>query len=441
MERVFQCSRSRRKLSRPAYPTLQYNPLPSRTLFPPRLIANTLRHGAKLTDKGGRLEGEFEVTRKLKGLRRPPPDLIAKARDDTAAQVNRVFLTLVGTAAFCALSLLTPDSSLLAGNEKINVPCAGPVSFLGFMVIGPAVLIILRIYLQIYVEHERKLDRIARRMSAARAPTVAPDKNLLMRAFIGFAFYLLVPLVMLAFFWKAAVFPHWGTALLVVAVAVIAMHLMLPLRRLSWPRRTILSLGAAILAGGVMMSFGPWSRPFQLFRANLSDQWLGGVELKDANLGYANLSGADLADSPADLSGADLSGANLSRANLAAPTSAGADLSGANLTDANLGGANLSGANLTGANLSGATLRRPTSAARQPHARRPQPAPNLIGANLNRANLSGANLSRANLSGANLSGADLRCANLSGANLSGAELSEVQGAYSREEVDEGMRGP
>jgi hypothetical protein len=132
--------------------------------------------------------------------------LIAKARDDTAAQVNRVFLTLVGTAAFCLLSLLTPDISLLAGNDKISVPFAGPVSFLGFMLIGPAVLIILRVYLQIYVEHERRLDRIARWMSAARAPTVAPDKNPLMRHFIGVAFYQLLPLVMLAFFWKAAVF-------------------------------------------------------------------------------------------------------------------------------------------------------------------------------------------------------------------------------------------
>jgi hypothetical protein len=119
-----------------------------------------------------------------RGLRTPPPDSIAKARDETGAQVNRIFLTLVGTAVFCALSLLTPDSSLLAGNEKISVPFAGPVSFLGFMLLGPAVLIILRMYLQIYGEHERRLDRIARRMSAAGAPTLAPDKNPLMRAFI-----------------------------------------------------------------------------------------------------------------------------------------------------------------------------------------------------------------------------------------------------------------
>jgi hypothetical protein len=62
--------------------------------------------------------------------------LIVKARDDTTAQVNRIILTLVGTAVFCLLSLLTPDSSLLARNKKISVPFAGPVSFLGFMLRG-----------------------------------------------------------------------------------------------------------------------------------------------------------------------------------------------------------------------------------------------------------------------------------------------------------------
>jgi hypothetical protein len=47
------------------------------------------------------------------------------------------------------------------------------------------VLIILRVYLQIYVEHGRRLDRVARWMSARRAPTLAPDRNPLMRIFLG----------------------------------------------------------------------------------------------------------------------------------------------------------------------------------------------------------------------------------------------------------------
>ena len=381
-----------------------------------------------------------------RGLRRPPPELIAKARDDTAAQVNRVFLTLIGTAAFCLLSLLTPDSSLLAGNDKISVPFAGPVSFLGFMLLGPAVLISLRIYLQFYVEHERRLDRIARGMSAARAPTLAPDKNPLMRAFIGFAFYLLLPLVILAFFWKAAVFRYWGTALLVVAAAVIAMHLLLLLRSLSWRRRTILSLGAAILAAGVMMSFGPWHRPFYLFRANLSDQWLTGVELKDAKLAYANLnnayldganlSGADLSSAnvsgahffQANLSGADLSSANVSGARLVQANLNSAQLVIANLNNATLAGANLSRADLSGANLSSADLVQANLNSAKLF------IADLIGANLSGADLSGADLSGADLIGANLSGADFNRAKLSNADLSGAKVAEVRG-LTQEQLD------
>src|SRR4051812_6309852 len=340
------------------------------------------------------------------GLRRPPPDSIAKGRDDTAAQVNRVFLTLVGTAAFCALSLFTPDSLLLAGNDKISVPFAGPVSFLGFMLLGPAVLIILRIYLQIYVEHERRLDRIARRISAARAPTLVPEKNPLMRALIGFTFYLLLPLVMLAFVWKAAVFPHWGTALLSVAGAVVAMHLMVPLCRLSWPRRAVLSLIAAILAGGLMISFGPLHRPFDLFRANLSDQWLWGEHLKDANLASSNLKGVNLAY--ANLSGAGLVTANLSGAILALANLKGANLAHANLTEANLLEANLTSASLRSTKLIDATL---------------------IEADLFDANLTNADLRRATLYSANLTGA-----NLSGANLSSASILEVRGLI-QEQLD------
>ena len=63
--------------------------------------------------------------------------------DETAAQVTRIGLTFLGTAVFCLLSLLSPDSALLGGSERINVPFAGPVSFFGFMLLGPAVLIVM----------------------------------------------------------------------------------------------------------------------------------------------------------------------------------------------------------------------------------------------------------------------------------------------------------
>jgi hypothetical protein len=144
------------------------------------------------------------------GLRKLSPDLISKARDETATQVTRIGLTFLGTAAFCLLSLFSPDSALLGGSEKINVPLAGPVSFFGFMLLGPAVLIALRAYLQIYVEHSDRLDRLARSVPLVRAPTLVPLRNPLIRVLSGVTFYLLLPLALLLFAWKAAVFPRWG---------------------------------------------------------------------------------------------------------------------------------------------------------------------------------------------------------------------------------------
>jgi hypothetical protein len=304
-------------------------------------------------------------TSRRRGLHKLSPDLISKARDETATQITRVGLTFLGTTAFCLLSLLSPDSALLGGSEKINVPLAGPVSFFGFMLLGPAVLIVLRVYLQIYVEHSDRLDRLARSVSVVRAPTLVPLQNSLIRLFSGLIFYMLLPVAMLLFAWKAAVFPAWGLGLFSVAVAVIASHVMLPFSKFSWRSKAVLSVGAAIIAGGVMLGFGALHRPFDLYHANLSGQWLSGAHLSGANLREANLSGANLF--LANLSSADLSLANLS---------------GANLRPANLREANLSGADLSSANLSGANLREA----------------NLIAADLSSANLSGANLSSADLS-------------------------------------------
>jgi hypothetical protein len=145
-------------------------------------------------------------TSRHQGLRKLSPDHISKARDETATQVIRVGLTFLGTAAFCLLSLLTPDSALLGGSEKINVPFAGSV--FGLMLLGPAVLIMLRVYLQIYVEHSDRLDRLARSVSVVRAPTLVPLQNSLIRVFSGLTFYLLLPVTMMLFAWKAAVFPR-----------------------------------------------------------------------------------------------------------------------------------------------------------------------------------------------------------------------------------------
>ena len=293
------------------------------------------------------------------GLRRLSADQIGKAINETEKQVNSIMLAFIGAAAFCVLSLLTPDSALLGGSDKVNVPLAGPVSFVGFIIIGPAVLIVLRIYLEIYIEHGKRLARVARLVAAKRDPTLLSSQNTFLRIAFGLVLSLLLPLTLFMFAWKAAVFPAWGAGLFCVAAAVIAGHAMLARHRVYfWRSRVLLSVCVAILAAGAI-GLGP-RRPFNLFRANLSGQWLVGDDLSDANLHVANLSHADL--SRADMGGAVLVDANLSGADMNGAILVGANLIGANLIGANLSGADLiavdlTGADLTGANLDGANLR------------------------------------------------------------------------------------
>jgi Pentapeptide repeats (8 copies) len=217
---------------------------------------------------------------------------------------------------------------------------------------------------------------------------LAPFHNPLIRYFSGLIFYLLLPLTMLLFAWKAAVFPRWGSGLFCVAVAVVASHLMLPLTKFSWRSKALLSTGTALVVFAMIVGVGPVRRPFALFRANLSGRWLVGEDLGGADLNNANLTGANL--SRASLTGAKLNDANLSNANLTGANLGGVDLSGANLSSAALRGAKLSHADLYGANLSGMDLG----------------GTDLSGADLISANLSGAKLSDADLSGAILGGAD-----------------------------------
>jgi hypothetical protein len=147
---------------------------------------------------------------------------------------------------------------------------------------------------------------------------------------------------------EAAVFPTWwGSGLLAVATGVVASHVMVPLKAFSWRSKALLSTGAAIVVAGMIAGFGPVRRPFELFRANLSGQWLAQNDLRGANLSLANLSRTDLIR--AYLIRADLSDANLLEAKLIRAELSFAKLSGANLSLAKLSRASLSPADLNGA--------------------------------------------------------------------------------------------
>jgi uncharacterized protein YjbI with pentapeptide repeats len=245
---------------------------------------------------------------------------------------------------------------------------------------------------------------------------------------------------MVLFAWKAAVLP-WGSAMINVALWVIASHVMLLSRRskgllsaLGW---LSVALVALVITATEITGFGSLQRPFDLDHANLSGYWLVDQDLRKADLKFANLSGATLGNSKlsnANLSNANLNGAVLDSADLSDADLKFANLSGTRLRRAELNGAVLAFTNLSNADLSNANLSCALLGWAEVRDRRERGAGTLVNAetglveNLSGAHLSGAHLSGAVLSDANLSNADLSDADLSGVkNLTQTQLDEACG--------------
>lgn len=105
-----------------------------------------------------RLQGLFHVAPDV--MEGSKPENLIKAKVETTKTVFRLMLTLLGFGLFCVLALASPDSSLLGGTASLNVPLAGPASFEVFLVVGPIILLGLRIYLHIYIQHLNCLEHI-----------------------------------------------------------------------------------------------------------------------------------------------------------------------------------------------------------------------------------------------------------------------------------------
>jgi uncharacterized protein YjbI with pentapeptide repeats len=381
-------------------------------------------------------------------------------------------LALLGIAFFCLLTALgSPDKLLLAPDSTIKVPFAdAPMSFFGFIVVAPFLLIVLLIYLHIFYGYwmtcewerqhinQRLIPPIEGMPTLFVLPTVAP------RVLTEFIFYWLVPLVLGVITWKAWAFPAMGRPLTYVSGVVTVGFVCLRLRRSShqspWRTRLYYLPLILVISLMVLVTFNAhlFQRPLYLFRAALPDAWLAGMDMHHASLGFANLQRAYLRTTNlqganlhgANLTGADLQGANLTGAvlqevdlrgaNLWGASFTGADLRGAKLQgidvpaafllDANLHGADLTGAKLHGANLPGATLQLANLRGADLRGAYLRGASlwwaNLQGTNLQEATLQGADLQEANLQGANLQGADLQEANLEGANLQGVDFTEAK---------------
>jgi len=353
--------------------------------------ANRLRYES---DAAASRENKYSESQLTEGLK------------ETANTVNRLMLTLLALALFSLLAVGQPDAYLLNPAATISVPSVGAASAKALLVVGPLLLIGVRIYLQIYIRHWTYLDAIANDQTARRAAVVSPMRHPLLKIMAGLVLYLLVPVTLFIFTWKAMLIPKWwGYGLLIVSPFVLAVHLLQnkPMGRLGWVKA--MGLTAVLIA-----TVAYFCERTEAFRRNfdLRFEKLGLTDLADQDLRNADLRQAEL--NGADLSGARLGNANLHRAELKHTTLREAELNGADLSEAKLTGANLIKAKLNGANLTVADLDEAT----------------LFRAQLKGAYLVGASLRKAILRGAQLEGAQLQKANLNAARLERTNLNEAR---------------
>ena len=441
----------------------------------------------------------------ITGIRLLPHDVLTEAYKQYGETTNRTMVSLLAVGTFCLLTVIgTPDKALLAAQGTVKVPFAeASISFLAFVIVAPLLIIVITAYLHIFYGYWMDLERERRQYNLRPSDREkGPVERLAMlfaledpvsRGLTALIFYWLTPCVLAVTAWKAAGRSEFNLPLFQVLCVVTAGMIFLSIRRCPEASRKLMNRPRwFVLAGiGVLLAAMPWHqdslrRPMNLFREDLTEAWLVGVDLRGANLERAKLKGAALAG--ASLQNANLLEANLEGANLMASDARGAVFLNANLQRAHLGFADLRGAvltfadlrearlpfvNLENADLSMAKLQRTILSGtfdddlsrtvgigplivhldlddfrrNKPITRvRPQDlvrvgtivnaalrGTNLQGADLRRADLWQAELQRANLQGANLQKANLEGANLQGANLEKANLRDarLQGANLR----------
>src|SRR5262245_10400875 len=130
--------------------------------------------------------------------------------------ISRVMIVLLGFAMYCLLTALgSDDTSLLKSNAEIKIPFAeAPVSFSGFLVVGPFLLIVILVYLHVFVAYWRELDAIRVQQQPSQVidklPALFNLDHIVPRCLTVFIFYWLTPLILAVITWKALARPEWG---------------------------------------------------------------------------------------------------------------------------------------------------------------------------------------------------------------------------------------
>ena len=229
--------------------------------------------------------------------------VVREAHKQYSETLNKTMLALLGVALFCLLTTMgSPDKLLLTADQTIKVPFTdASVPFLGFIVVAPLLLTGLVIYLHVFYEYwlecERERQYINQRLipPIESIPTLFSLPDAVSRFLTVAIFYWLVPQVLIMITWKAWALPEMGCPLTYVTGVVFFFIVVLLIRRRAGHRPLWRMLGdysslAIIIGIMVLATVKPqrFQRPLELFRTDLSKEWLPRVNMRNAYAVLAN---------------------------------------------------------------------------------------------------------------------------------------------------------
>jgi uncharacterized protein YjbI with pentapeptide repeats len=376
--------------------------------------------------------------------------------DEVSKHIRSTLITLLTFVGYCVITLSASDRTLLENDWRLRLPIFGAtVPIEHFMLVAPALLLALFLYLNRLIRHKQLIEeRLDRREDAVkdqgevvlyRYPAAFNFGDPITSLISDFLFYALTPLV-LFFFWYRATKMAQEAFLLITLMTVAAVGLATALyflqRRGSRLLFIVMSVATVLLISAALAIIGSRDRsPYRwdFSHANLAGKNLYGRDLSKLKFRHAVLDDAILMKTV--LSDSDLTSASMERANLKYSILWRAVLQGAHLHEARASqtdfgegailegakfhGADLGGSHMPKANLRGSGLRGDLSWAILNDADLTEAdvlGAKMVGIELNRATLVDTTLEKAVLIKAQLESADLTGAGLHNARLHGARL-------------------
>ena len=95
------------------------------------------------------------------------PEVVKTMHESYSKTINKTMLSLLGVGLYSLLAVASsPDKSLIATNSSIQTPLVGTsISFQGFLIVSPFLLVILTVYLHILFGYWLQLEKKRRDMN------------------------------------------------------------------------------------------------------------------------------------------------------------------------------------------------------------------------------------------------------------------------------------